>query len=84
MTDISEQIETNSNQVRIEEQDAIKKFVEKVRLIDDSQTRHIICFGGKVFNTFLKALRISRNRVKENPENKIKNVVVKVDDEIWH
>lgn len=84
MTDISEQIETNSNLVTIEEQNAVKSFIERVRLIDDSQTRHIICFGDKVFNSFVNALKISRSRIKENPENKIKEVDVKVDNEVWH
>jgi len=84
MTDISEQIETNSNLVTIEEQKAVRNFTEKIRSIDDSQTRHIICFGDKVFNSFVNALTISKNRVKENSENKIKDVEVKVDNEVWH
>jgi len=84
MTDISEQIETNSNKVTIEEQYAVKKFVEKIRLIDDSQTRHIICFGDKVFNTFINGLRIAKSRVRGNSENKIKEVEVKGNHEIWH
>lgn len=84
MTDISEQIETNSNQVKVEEQEAVKKFAAKIRLIDDSQTRHIICFGNKVFDTFINALGISKSRIKENPENKIKAVDVRVSDETWY
>ncbi len=83
MTDISEQIETNSNQVKVEEQDAVKKFVEKIRLIDDSQTRHIVCFGNKVFDTFINALGISKSRIKENRENKIKEVEIKGHYETW-
>jgi hypothetical protein len=83
MTDISEQIETNSNRVKVEEQDAVKKFVEKIRLIDNSQTRHIICFGNKVFDTFINALGISKSRIKENRENKIKEVEVKGHYETW-
>jgi hypothetical protein len=84
MTDISEQIETNSNLVTIEAQNAVKKFVEKIRMIDDSQIRHIICFGDKVFNSFVNTLKISKSCVKEHPENKIKDVEVKVDNEVWH
>lgn len=90
MTDISEQIETNSNQVRIEDQSAVENFTEKIRLIDDSQTRHIICFGDKVFNSFVNGLRISKSRVKENPDNRIKEVDVKIDNQtlqlyrVWH
>ncbi len=84
MTDISEQIETNSNLVTIEEQNVVKNFVRKIRSIDDSQTRHIICFGDKVFNSFVNALKISKSRVNENSENKIKDVEVKVDNEAWH
>ncbi len=84
MTDISEQIETNSNQVKIEEQDAVKVFVEKISSVDESQTRYIVCFGDKVFNTFIKALKINKSRLIENSENKIKEVSVKVDGEIWH
>jgi len=83
MTDISEQIETNSNQVKVEEHDAVKKFVEKIRLIDNSQTRHIICFGNKVFDTFINALKISKSRVKENRVNKIKEVEIKGHYETW-
>ena len=84
MTDISEQIETNSSRVKVEEQDAVKKFAEKVRLIDDSQTRHIICFGNKVFDNFINALRISKSRIIENRENKIKEVEVKGNYETWY
>lgn len=84
MTDISEQIETNSSRVNIEEQDAVKKFAEKIRLIDDSQTRHIICFGNKVFDSFINALRISKNRINENRENKIKEVEVIGNYETWY
>ena len=84
MTDISEQIETNSNRVDVEEQAAVKNFSEKVRLIDDSQTRRIICFGNKVFDTFTNALGISKSRIKENRDNKIKEVEVKGNYETWH
>lgn len=84
MTDISEQIESNSKKVKIQEQDAVKKFAEKVRSIDDSQKRHIICFGNDVFDCFIKPLRISKNLIKEIPENKIKYVEVKGNYETWH
>ncbi len=84
MTDISEQIETNSNRVNIQEKDAVKKFAEKVRSIDDSRIRHIICFGNKVFDTFINALRISKNRIKLKPENKIKYVKIKGNYETWY
>lgn len=84
MTDISEQIETNSNKVTIEEQKAVKGFVEKIRLIDDSQTRHIICFGDKVFNTFINGLGIAKSCVRGNSENKLKEVEVKGKKETWH
>ncbi|MGI8467366.1 MAG: hypothetical protein ACR2N3_02830 [Pyrinomonadaceae bacterium] len=84
MTDVSEQIETNSNQVMIEEQDAVKGFIEKIRSVDDSQTRQIICFGDKVFNTFIKALRVAKSRVRGNSENAIKEVSIKVDNENWN
>lgn len=84
MTDISEQIETNSDKVSIEAKDAVKRFAEKIRLIEDSQTRHIICFGDKVFDTFINALGISKSRVRGNPENKIKEVEVKGKNETWH
>ncbi len=84
MTDISEQIETNSNLVKVEEQDAIKKFAEKVRSIDDTLTRHIICFGNKVFDIFIRALGISKPRIQENRENKIKETAVKGNYETWH
>jgi len=84
MTDMSEQIETNSDKVSIEARDAVKRFVEKIRLIDDSQIRHIICFGDKVFNTFINAIGISKSRVSGNPENKIKEVEVKGNNETWH
>ena len=84
MTDMSEQIETNSDKVSIEAKDAVKRFAEKIRLIDDSQTRHIICFGDKVFNIFINAIGISKSRVRGNPENKIKEVEVKGKNETWH
>lgn len=84
MTDISEQIETNSNLVKVEEQDAVKKFAEKVRSIDDSQTRHIICFGNKVFDIFVRALGISKSLIQENRENKIRETEIKGNYETWH
>ena len=84
MTDISEQIETKSDLVMIEEVNAIKIFTEKIRLIDDSEIRHIICFGDKVFNAFITGLKISKSRIKEIRDKKIKEVEVKVDNEIWH
>lgn len=84
MTDISEQIETNSNRVKIQEQDAVKKFAEKVRSVDDSKIRHFICFGNKVFDTFINALRISKRRIKEIPKKKIKYIEVIGNYETWH
>lgn len=84
MTDISEQIETNSDRVKVEEQVAVKKFAEKVRLIDNFQTRHIICFGNKVFDTFINALGISKSSIKEEHKNKIKETEIKGKYETWH
>lgn len=84
MTDISEQVETNSSLVTIEEQNAVNIFIEKLRLVDDSNTRYIICFGEKVFDTFTNALKISRSRIREIFEIKIKEVDVKVNYEVWH
>ena len=83
MTDISEQIETKSNLVMIEEQNAVNIFTEKIRSIDNSEIRNIICFGDKVFNTFVKALKITKNRIQENSEKKIKEFEIKVDNERW-
>lgn len=84
MTDISEQIETNSNLVKVEELTAVKTFTEKICTIDNSPIRHVVCFGDKVFNTFVSAFRISKNRIKGNSENKIKEVEITVNNEIWH
>ena len=84
MTDISEQIETNSDKISVEARDAVKKFAKKIRSIDDSRTRHIICFGDKVFNIFINAIRVSKSCVRLNSENKIKEVVIKGNYETWH
>ena len=84
MTDISEQIETKSGLVTIEENNAVIIFTEKIRLIDNSEIRHIICFGDKVFNAFITGLKISKSWIKEIRDEKIKEVEVKVDSEIWH
>jgi hypothetical protein len=84
MTDISEQIETKSDLISIEEINAVKNFTGKVRSIDESEIRHIICFGDKVFNVFIKGLKISKSRIKEIQGKKIKEVEVRVDNEIWH
>lgn len=84
MTDISDQIETNSNKVKIQEKDAVKMFAEKVRSVDDSQTRHIICFGNKVFDTFINAMGISKKHINVRPNNKIKQIEVKGNFETWH
>lgn len=84
MTDISEQIETKSNLVKVEELSAVKKFAEKIRSIDNSRIRHIICFGDKVFNTFVNALGISKKQIKEISDNKIKEIKISIDNEIWN
>ncbi|MCA1624646.1 MAG: hypothetical protein LC768_03380 [Acidobacteria bacterium] len=84
MTDISEQIETNSNEVMVEKQKAVRIFIDKIRLIDDFQTRHIICFGDKVFNTFINALRIVKSRITDNSINKVKEVKTEIGNETWH
>ena len=84
MTDISEQIETNSSLVEVEEENALKIFTEKARQIDNSQSRHIVCFGNKVFDTFVNAFNVSSNRIKKDQETKIEEFTVKYDNEIWH
>lgn len=84
MTDISEQIETNSNLVRVNEQNAVKVLAEKVRSIDNFQIRHIICFGDKVFNTLVNAFRISKNQIVEVSGIKIREVEIKGRNETWH
>lgn len=84
MTDISEQIETKSNLVNVQELSAVNNFTKKIRSIDNSRNRHIICFGDKVFNTFVNALGISKKQITENSENKIKEIEISIDDEIWN
>lgn len=83
MTDLSEQIETKSNCVKIEEQESVEKFTKKVQLIDNSKIRHIICFGDKVFNTFINGFKISKTRIKEISENKIREVDITIKEEVW-
>jgi len=83
MTDLSEEIQTNSNKVNIEKLGLIDNFIEKLKFYPAAK-RTIICLGDKPFDEICKALEIKPSRIKSDPTKfNLRNVTVKVKSESW-
>ena len=83
MTDLSAQIETNSNKVIIHDS-AAEELINRVRSIPNLQTRHLICFGNKVFDTLAKKLEINKTQFNKIPEYELKVFSKQINNENWH
>lgn len=82
MTDLSEEIETDSGRVKLTPADAVAAFKLKVIGLDKNRARDVICFGDKVFETFRKGLGVKTWAVSEY-EPELKGFERKVEDEVW-
>lgn len=83
MTDISDEIETDSGKVKVNPVIAAKELIEKVTSIKETSERHIICFGNTVFEKLKKGLMTTSREVVENPEVWIKRFGTEVAGESW-
>lgn len=84
MTDVSDEIETNSGLVEVDSIVSTRILREKILSVDENKNRYIICLGDKVFDTLLKGLSVSKKSVLSNKENKLKQFRSEVGNEVWY
>jgi hypothetical protein len=89
MTDLSEEIETDSGKVKLSAAETVAVFKNKIIGIDENSHREIICFGDKVFDGFRKGLGVKSWAVSErDPEMKCFSRTVGEENwrfhRVWH
>lgn len=82
-TDLSDVIHTKSAEVQIEEITSLEVLKKKLSIIK-SDSREMVCFGDKVFNSLCNALKINKEKIVANPALQLKEVSVEVDGEKWN
>ncbi|MEQ1605034.1 MAG: hypothetical protein ABL999_09210 [Pyrinomonadaceae bacterium] len=84
MTDISEEVKTDSGLVNVEEHGYTADLVAKITSIDKIDRRSIVCFGDKAFKILRTGLGISSRLVSKDSTNLLKSFSTHVNKEIWH
>lgn len=84
MTDVSEEVKSDSSSVSVDAARATAFLVEKIIAVDRSTNRNIIGFGDKAFNIIRKGLGVPNNIVSEHLLSKTKQFVTNVSNETWN
>jgi len=83
MTDLSEEICTRSDKVKIDIPAAMASLRAKIDLLESVEERTLVAFGGKTFESLLKGLGIRRWAVTEHQRHRTAQFNAKFAGEKW-
>jgi hypothetical protein len=83
MTDVSDEIKTDSGKVKVDSPAATKEFVAKVTSIDTRSDRTIVCLGDAAFDILREGLRIPKASTPIAGSLKLRKFECPVSGEDW-
>jgi hypothetical protein len=83
MTDLSEEICSRSDKVKIDIEAAMTSLREKIDLIGREEKRAVIAFGDKTFESLRKGLGMKNSAVVEHKDHRTAKFDANFADELW-